>query len=1206
MDKPPRSTPSSKKATPPEVVKPADTKAKTKPPKVVKPPIKVTKPPATVSSAKAASALPEKVGKAGTSGVARPATQQVEARSNPADKRTADKPVDKPVKAKHQKPPVGASITSKGDTREQSHSLREASLDRELLMEQADVSLQGSDSPTSSRERSPSPPVEAVEETSQVGWVPEGTHDADERSSVGSTSSQVGRCPRCKATRAVHINDRHQVCINCLGPDHPVAECDICQALPARALLERARRVLWWRNQGTPRCPSVRVIRNLCVSGRAPPACLEAAYVTTWSRPRRVSPVTQKRYRKERTPSPPTPSSSSDEDVEDPGLSLSPGEEEVEDVLARSGSDSDQEGAESSGAEQPLVPIKRVGHVKNRASTKVVKGKGNVAHTVRTRPPTPPEDDSDEDANPWDSAEFREMMKQRDEDLAKAITESMQTFMAHQQSQAASARSEPPVPTPSAPEPRTTVSPDDIFASVEGWMMGVDAESTSHPPKTSKPSKKKAPSKAVRREMESPPLSAVADSALDEGARPLRPAVLLEGQSCFDWDVGGTKFSYKEDLAAESEKLITDVEASLKLCALQLSHAQPAPVAKSSDVLSLASEVESSPQPIVQPIPEAIKNMWSTARRQKYAKPYKLVPPVTLQSFRVPPEDWAFLGAIRRPDETLKAHSTVQVNARQVPVLQHKEKSSTTLDSFADTVVQATAHSTRPLVHGIHAIRAAFNLVEHLLSIAGSVTHEQLALFEAAKNMLRLASSATVEVSEAQARLNSYALRMLRDSWVESSRLPDAVKTRVKAAELVGGVPPDRERVEFVAPLVGDVLQGEYEEAFQSQRRMDTLAKKAAAFTKKPAPQKRAANKQFGGPKQKQAKRDFQPPAVTPKPQAQQQSQGQRNNKRQGNRPPQSQQKGQKKGGTRARNGPDSLIANLCCEPHLTVGGRLQHFCDYWVRNFQLEAMVKGVVTEGYKIPFDPLPQFRGIRHTPLSGEYGHILLEEVDALLAKGAIEPVLDQAMGGFYSTYFLVPKKTGDLRPILNLKPINGQIKRPSFKMETVASVMKALNVGDWMASLDLKDAYFHIPIHPSHWKYLRFCYPRPLLSVQGPSIWLDHVPQNIHQGAQTCHSLPPHQGNPSIPIPGRHSVQCQVGGTASQPDDSGGTGFYPSRVHHQHKEVLHDSVTGHGFHRGEDSDLAKPGITPSREGSEGGRLWPTVLLSIRLTQPGGGSL
>ena len=32
--------------------------------------------------------------------------------------------------------------------------------------------------------------------------------------------------------------------------------------------------------------------------------------------------------------------------------------------------------------------------------------------------------------------------------------------------------------------------------------------------------------------------------------------------------------------------------------------------------------------------------------------------------------------------------------------------------------------------------------------------------------------------------------------------------------------------------------------------------------------------------------------------------------------------------------------------------------------------------------------------------------------------------------------------------------------------------SLHPGDWLASLDLKDAYFHIPIHLSHYNYLRF--------------------------------------------------------------------------------------------------------------------------------------
>jgi hypothetical protein len=92
------------------------------------------------------------------------------------------------------------------------------------------------------------------------------------------------------------------------------------------------------------------------------------------------------------------------------------------------------------------------------------------------------------------------------------------------------------------------------------------------------------------------------------------------------------------------------------------------------------------------------------------------------------------------------------------------------------------------------------------------------------------------------------------------------------------------------------------------------------------------------------------------------------------------------------------------------------------------------VLSEGYRIPFkEGPPPFKGVRHTPLVGEYAHILLDEVKALLQKNAIELVPDcQRLAGFYSTYFLIPKKTGDFRPILNLKPFNRQIVIPTFKM------------------------------------------------------------------------------------------------------------------------------------------------------------------------------
>lgn len=41
-----------------------------------------------------------------------------------------------------------------------------------------------------------------------------------------------------------------------------------------------------------------------------------------------------------------------------------------------------------------------------------------------------------------------------------------------------------------------------------------------------------------------------------------------------------------------------------------------------------------------------------------------------------------------------------------------------------------------------------------------------------------------------------------------------------------------------------------------------------------------------------------------------------------------------------------------------------------------------------------------------------------------------------------------------------------------METLQSILQTLQKDDWMFSLDLKDAYLHVPILAEHQKYLRF--------------------------------------------------------------------------------------------------------------------------------------
>ncbi|KZS19204.1 Uncharacterized protein APZ42_014437, partial [Daphnia magna] len=106
-----------------------------------------------------------------------------------------------------------------------------------------------------------------------------------------------------------------------------------------------------------------------------------------------------------------------------------------------------------------------------------------------------------------------------------------------------------------------------------------------------------------------------------------------------------------------------------------------------------------------------------------------------------------------------------------------------------------------------------------------------------------------------------------------------------------------------------------------------------------------------------------------------------------------------------------------------------------------------------------------------MSREMKEVCDTEVRELLAKQAIVEVTDGSHG-FVCSLFVIPKKSGGFRPIVNLKPLNQFIQYEHFKMENLDSARFLLRKGDWMVKLDLKDAYLTIPVHPSHQKFLRF--------------------------------------------------------------------------------------------------------------------------------------
>ena len=82
------------------------------------------------------------------------------------------------------------------------------------------------------------------------------------------------------------------------------------------------------------------------------------------------------------------------------------------------------------------------------------------------------------------------------------------------------------------------------------------------------------------------------------------------------------------------------------------------------------------------------------------------------------------------------------------------------------------------------------------------------------------------------------------------------------------------------------------------------------------------------------------------------------------------------------------------------------------------------------------------------------------------------------------------------IIDISVLNTHIQCPSSKMETTGPFLRALT-GQWLTSLDLKDAYFHIPIYPPHRRYLRFCH-EGVWQVRALPFGLNTTPNVVHKG------------------------------------------------------------------------------------------------------------
>ena len=152
------------------------------------------------------------------------------------------------------------------------------------------------------------------------------------------------------------------------------------------------------------------------------------------------------------------------------------------------------------------------------------------------------------------------------------------------------------------------------------------------------------------------------------------------------------------------------------------------------------------------------------------------------------------------------------------------------------------------------------------------------------------------------------------------------------------------------------------------------------------------------------------------------------------------------------------------------LAGRIKKYVDSREKLTNDPAVLRSVT--GNNIPFETRVKQQTIPAEPSFTSDERVAYHKaISDLLNKGAISQCKPRK-GQFLSTYFLREKSNGEHRFILNLKKLNKFIEAPHFKLEDIKTALRLITRGSYMATIDLKNSYFLVPIHREYKKFLRF--------------------------------------------------------------------------------------------------------------------------------------
>ena len=158
----------------------------------------------------------------------------------------------------------------------------------------------------------------------------------------------------------------------------------------------------------------------------------------------------------------------------------------------------------------------------------------------------------------------------------------------------------------------------------------------------------------------------------------------------------------------------------------------------------------------------------------------------------------------------------------------------------------------------------------------------------------------------------------------------------------------------------------------------------------------------------------------------------------------------------------------------------------------------------GVCLDFDNLPS-QTCRPSPLKfseSEFA-IIDTQIKEFLQLGIIEKAVPSAQE-FVSNVFSRHKKNGSSRLILNLVKLNPFIQYHHFKMDTIDTVINLMRRGCFMASIDLSNAYYSVPIAEEYRCFLRFVWQDELFQFKVLPNGLSSAPRSLKKNLKPVYA------------------------------------------------------------------------------------------------------